>query len=455
MKRVTIPACLGLALLSGVANAQPFQLIVSESLPGSNTNQNVWKGVRKFHLSGSGGVVGERPGIDKSQLSDAAGVTMAGQKLFVGNRHGNSGAASVDRFSYDVNTDTFTKDLRITGNSLSGVHEVAVRPGGELLAINVNNGFSRFLDSLGTPTANGTALSGTQARGIYVNAADTFAYVAQGINSNLIRYNLANGQATSYSIPNGSGMHFGTWLGNDLVIASFNESRIIRIPFDANGAPLTPTILVQSTSALSVAFSPDGKEMYAGNHYTGLISRYLFDNTLQQWLPNGSFQSGTSFGDLAVLPTVPSEVTLNGTAEFQDFPAGPNGQKISVTFFHEGRPQETIENVTINNNDGTFGIKTSRRGTVTVGIKGSHWLRATAVATITNSGGTMDIISMLNGDCDGNNDVGTDDYLIINGSFDLSLGDAGYDFRGDLNGDDYVGTDDYLILNKNFDKSGA
>jgi len=399
--------------------------------------------------------VGERPGIDKSQASDAAGVELVGLKLFVGNRHGNSGAASVDRFSYDANTDSFTKDLRISGNGLSGVHEVAVRPGGELLAINLNNGFSRFLNALGAPTANGVALPGTGARGVYVNPADTFAYVSQGTNSNLIRYNLSSGAATNYSIPNGDGIHFGTWLGNDLVIAALNQGRVLQISFDGNGAPTITKTLVQTTSPLSVAFSPDGKEMYAGNHFTGLISRFLFDSLTQQWLPNGSFQCGTSFGDIAVLPIVPSEVTLNGSAEFQDFPPGPNGQKISVTFYHEGRPQETIENVTINNHDGTFGVKTSRRGTVTVGIKGAHWLRATAVAQITNSGGTMDMISMLNGDCDGNNDVGTDDYLIINGSFDLSLGDAGYDFRGDLNGDDYVGTDDYLILNKNFDKSGA
>lgn len=454
MKRVTFSACLIVGLLSAVASAQPFQLIASETFFGTNPNQNVWKGVRRFHFSGSGGVVSERPGIDKSLVSDPAGIHLAGQKLFVGNRHGGSGSASVDRFSYDIDTDSFTKDIRITGNSLATVLEVAVRPGGELLALNLSNGFSRFLDAAGLPIANGVALPSTVGRGISTNPSDTFAYLAQGVNSNLIRYNLANGQATTYSIPNGNGMHFGTWVGNDLVIAAYSTGRILKISFDANGAPTSTTTIVQTGSPLSVAFSPDGKEMYAGNHATGLISRYLFDNTLQQWLPNGSFQCGTAFGDFAVLPGEPSEVTITGTAEFQDFPPGPNGQKISVTFFYEGRPQETISNVSVASN-GAFSVKTSRRGLTSVGIQGTHWLRTTGSVNITNDGGTISPISMMNGDCDGNNDVGTDDYLIINASFDLSLGDSGYDARGDLTGDDYVGTDDYLILNKNFDKSGT
>ena len=105
--------------------------------------------------------------------------------------------------------------------------------------------------------------------------------------------------------------------------------------------------------------------------------------------------------------------------------------------------------------NGTFSVQTSRRGLTSVGVKGTHWLRATANVTITDAGGTIAPISMPNGDCDGNNIVGTDDYLIINDSFDKSTGDVGFDARGDLDGSGYVGTDDYLILNKNFDDSGA
>lgn len=58
------------------------------------------------------------------------------------------------------------------------------------------------------------------------------------------------------------------------------------------------------------------------------------------------------------------------------------------------------------------------------------------------------------GDCDGNNLVNTDDYLILNAAFDSGVGDPTYVKDADLNGDNYVGTDDYLILNDSFDTTG-
>ena len=63
-------------------------------------------------------------------------------------------------------------------------------------------------------------------------------------------------------------------------------------------------------------------------------------------------------------------------------------------------------------------------------------------------------VSLINGDCDGDNTIGTDDYLLLNGAFDTVPGDALFDARADLNGDESVGTDDYLILNAVFDTSG-
>ncbi len=62
--------------------------------------------------------------------------------------------------------------------------------------------------------------------------------------------------------------------------------------------------------------------------------------------------------------------------------------------------------------------------------------------------------ALLNGDCDGNDFVNTDDYLILNAAFDSSEEDANYDVRADLDLSGFVGTDDYLLLNANFDLSG-
>jgi hypothetical protein len=61
---------------------------------------------------------------------------------------------------------------------------------------------------------------------------------------------------------------------------------------------------------------------------------------------------------------------------------------------------------------------------------------------------------LLSGDCDDNDVINTDDYLILSAAFDLSQGDAGYDARADLDGNSFVNTDDYLLLNENFDEVG-
>jgi len=63
-------------------------------------------------------------------------------------------------------------------------------------------------------------------------------------------------------------------------------------------------------------------------------------------------------------------------------------------------------------------------------------------------------VTLINGDINGDNYIGTNDYLRLNSSFDRSMGESGFDTDADLNGDSYVGTDDYLILNQNFDLSG-
>jgi|GEM_PF-6631045 len=93
-------------------------------------------------------------------------------------------------------------------------------------------------------------------------------------------------------------------------------------------------------------------------------------------------------------------------------------------------------------------------------LKSPKWLRKQTPQTISffSGGAVIDMwepISLLGGDCDNDNTVSTDDYLIINAAFDKSAGDAGYNALGDLTGDGYVGTDDYIILNDNFDKEGT
>lgn len=58
------------------------------------------------------------------------------------------------------------------------------------------------------------------------------------------------------------------------------------------------------------------------------------------------------------------------------------------------------------------------------------------------------------GDCDNNDIINTDDYLVLSNAFDTSVGDPTFDSRADIDGTGTVTTDDYLILSENFDLSG-
>ena len=93
-------------------------------------------------------------------------------------------------------------------------------------------------------------------------------------------------------------------------------------------------------------------------------------------------------------------------------------------------------------------------GTYDLFVKGSTFLaKKTQVNTTSGNVNNVSVI-LTNGDCDGDNVITTDDYLILSNSFDKSAEDAGFDARADLDQDTVVSTDDYLILNTNFDLSG-
>ena len=107
--------------------------------------------------------------------------------------------------------------------------------------------------------------------------------------------------------------------------------------------------------------------------------------------------------------------------------------------------------------DGTYSVKPALApGTYDVTCEGPTWLRNNVgTITFTTDDVTDQNVSILNGDCDNNNLINTDDYLILSGSFDLVVGDPNFVAGADLDGNGLVNTDDYLILSNNFDNVGV
>lgn len=104
--------------------------------------------------------------------------------------------------------------------------------------------------------------------------------------------------------------------------------------------------------------------------------------------------------------------------------------------------------------DGSFIAKSPGTRTYDISLKIDQWLKKTVRVDLAAHDATNVNFRLKNGDCNRDNYVGTDDYLIVNAAFDKAMGQPGFDPRADLDGDGFIGTNDYLIVSANFDLYG-
>lgn len=295
---------------SGHAIASPFEIIVTESPMGSNSDSSLWKGIQRYGFTGNGSAATTLAGISASMVSDPEGLYFTGSELFVGNRHGNSFASSVSRFTFDFGSDSFTANGTITGNGLFGVHGLAMRPGtNDLWASNVNTGLSGFTVSGGSATANGTLLSGAK-RDVFFSADGRYLYASEGVSGNLVRYDFNTASSTSFAIAGASGLHNGNWRGNHLFISDFGTNNVWDIAFDANGNVASSSVAAVVSGAIGVAFSPDQQEMFVSSHTGNKIDRFLFNSNTSAWDFESSIATGANMGDIQVIAPVPEPASM-------------------------------------------------------------------------------------------------------------------------------------------------
>ncbi len=148
-----------------------------------------------------------------------------------------------------------------------------------------------------------------------------------------------------------------------------------------------------------------------------------------------------------------SGLTVNCGVVFGDYLGDLFEVPITIRLYQNGVLKETIPNIVPGSNGYKF--YTLQSGSFRATITAPHFLTFAVQDLVIGFGqGSAFQATLINGDCSGDNYIGTDDYLILNGAYDLFKGDGGFDLRADLDGDGYIGTDDYLVLNKNFDLHG-
>jgi hypothetical protein len=287
-----------------------FALIVTESPPGpDNGNMTTWGGIRQYLVSGAGATLQPAAGIPAAMVADPAGLAFrsASSELFVGNRHGNNStggvAGSISRFKYDAANRTFTPNGTITGNGLSGVHDMTFSPTtGELFATNYVGCVSRFtFDGTGNATANGTLGTGS-CRGVAVSADGKRLYVTLATTT-IQQFALqTGGDLGTTAVAGNPSLHYLAWQAGRLYAAGLTNNTIHRFDVIASGAlMLKDTIASSSPSA--IAFSPDGLEMLSSGHKTSsLIERYPYQAGTDAWGTPTDFNADRSLGDILVVP---------------------------------------------------------------------------------------------------------------------------------------------------------
>ncbi|MBX7133759.1 MAG: hypothetical protein K1X67_13885 [Fimbriimonadaceae bacterium] len=148
-----------------------------------------------------------------------------------------------------------------------------------------------------------------------------------------------------------------------------------------------------------------------------------------------------------------SQATVDGRVILNDYIPNAQGRSVMFEIIQNGNVVQT-ENVVLGA-DGAYSFTTSLTGNAAVTAKASHWLRQQSSAISLNAGSTSTVsFSLINGDADGDNEVGIGDYARLSASYNSSLGDILFDAEADFNGDDSVDIADYAILSANYGLGG-
>jgi len=163
---------------------------------------------------------------------------------------------------------------------------------------------------------------------------------------------------------------------------------------------------------------------------------------------------GTVFSDFATLsfggPSVTGNVTLGswgGTVA---------GRTINMEAYFEGNLVRQANATLDASGNYTFDLPSGAQpGVYNFFAKGSHGLRKLrGTVNVTASGATGVNFTLINGDVDGDNEVGPGDFGALATAFLSVSGDPNWNVEADLDGDGEVGPGDFGILATNFLTSG-
>ncbi|MBX7134759.1 MAG: hypothetical protein K1X67_18990 [Fimbriimonadaceae bacterium] len=283
-----------------------------------------------------------------------------------------------------------------------------------------------------------TNLFGSDSNGVVkdviVTSLRTFTHQRASISLAGIQ---ANNSSTNATVsPDGSRVAFATNATNlhpqdtssflTLMVKELATGEVTPCNNDLYGRPTQ-----SSTGALRAAFSGNGSVLVAeSDDYDLEVNDEPGTKALLRTVAYPGIHSGNLLLQF-----------YGGVDQLVEFSIEQGGQIVQVRYDN------------VSGSDPSYVFATDLSGPATVYVKASHWLRkAIPIDDLAES--HVFNFHLINGDCDGDNEVAIGDYAILSIAYGLSVGDIGFDESADLNGDLSIDIADYAILSANYGEVG-
>lgn len=141
---------------------------------------------------------------------------------------------------------------------------------------------------------------------------------------------------------------------------------------------------------------------------------------------------------------------MEAKVNLSDYSVSTEGQAVTVEILDMSDTVVETLNGTVDAN-GYVTVSPTSRGQHKVRVKASHWLaKKLDPVWLTDTGVYHLVFDLINGDVDGDNEVGGSDLSEVSGAFLSADGDPNFNPMADLDGDGEVGSSDLSILSTNF-----
>ncbi len=183
------------------------------------------------------------------------------------------------------------------------------------------------------------------------------------------------------------------------------------------------------------------------------LKSFIFDVDL---LASASGFNVGHFDDYKIVRYSNANKAIAGQITYAGYMKGADTAPVTVSLYSGSTLVDT--KTATPDGDGYFTVNTTAGpGTYDVYFKGSKWLskKAGSVTLTANSPYTVaGVATVLAGDANNDDFVDFFDYLLLSASYELALGDGGYNAECDFNGDDAADFFDYLIMSDNYETNG-